>query len=95
MESICLIEGPKRTTFARVPVCTSCSRLIGDPKPLYGCPIRPLEAKGWEVSWAAMGEQRRQRIGCPLNFELRNGFYVPEGYEGEWKFQPDREEPPF
>lgn len=77
-EHLCLIEGAKRTTFARVPVCSACSRLLGEPKPLYGCAIRPLEAKSWATSWMLMGELRRERIGTNLYFVDKDGILVPE-----------------
>jgi hypothetical protein len=97
MEPISLIEVSKRTTFAKVPVCSSCSRILGDPKPVYGCPIRPLEAKSWGTSWALMGELRRERIGTALYFVKKDGMLVPEATADKVAVQKDLpdEEIPF
>lgn len=91
MEPLCLV-GEAKTTFARVPVCTSCSRLLGDPRPQWGCPIKPMEKSSWGTSWMLMLEHRRERIGAPLYFlTAPDGVMVPEGYKELVK----DEEPPF
>lgn len=95
MEPISLV-GEGKTTFARVAVCSSCSKIISEPKWLYGAPINPLKSASWGTSWAMMLEHRMKRVGCPLYFENRNGVLAPEGYAGDKRFQEElADHPPF
>lgn len=95
MEPLAVVN-PGKTTFARVAVCAACSRIVGEPMPLYGAAIKPMAKKSWGTSWAMMLEHRMNRVGTPLYFESKDGLLVPEGYRGEKKFQEElAEEPPF
>lgn len=94
-EDVSLIAKCK-TTFAKAPVCSGCSRILGDPKPVYGCGIRPLENPSWGTTWALVLEHRRQRIGAPLYVVEKEGLLVPEATASVTPVQadlPDNEVP--
>ena len=78
MEPICLLTEKSRTTFAKVAVCSACSKVIGEPKPVWGCAIRPMEKKSWGTSYSLLLDARRERPGTPLYFVDKDGVLVPE-----------------
>lgn len=79
--------------FAKVARCLACNAFKGPVRINYTAP-KALAAAWTGTAEAMMVDHFARRMG-PMKFTMREGYIVPEGYQGQLKVQAELEQPPF